>query len=355
MPDAWAMNASSGAPEYTAKELRLAFNGLTFHGVNDRFNARSGMFQAGPGAKLQLSGTTITVRNTTGSISPGATVDQGAYLVQIPSTTHTLTAANPSNPRKDIVVARVYDDDVDLSGQRAVVTEYIVGTPAGSPSEPPLPGGAVKLAVIDVPANNTAGSTLTETWPYTVANGGVLPTRSATELPAVPNESQYVDRQDLDQLMRYSGSAWQAVASSSTFNLAASMLGIQSGYASAAATCSSSSFVNLSGGPAVTATITASGRALVFWQCRADIADQFDTRLARMQVLMSGANAGVVGNSSLLGIRRGIGADSANSQSKMAFFPLTGLAAGSTTFTCQYASSTGNTDFDLRTLLVIPF
>ncbi len=81
---------------------------------------------------------------------------QGSYLVKNDATKNlTVTAADPTNPRKDIVIAEVRDsfyagadDDWRL--------RVVAGTPAGSPSEPALPDNAIKLAVIAVAAAATS-------------------------------------------------------------------------------------------------------------------------------------------------------------------------------------------------------
>ncbi|MGG1599310.1 hypothetical protein [Paenibacillus naphthalenovorans] len=56
-----------------------------------------------------------------------------------------VSAANGTNPRKDIVF---------VSSAGAIT--YLAGTPAAAPAEPALPAGAFKLCVIDVPATDTA-------------------------------------------------------------------------------------------------------------------------------------------------------------------------------------------------------
>lgn len=60
-------------------------------------------------------------------------------------TTIAVTAADGTNPRKDIVYV-----------SSAGVITYLAGTAAATPAEPALPSGAFKLCVIDVPAADTA-------------------------------------------------------------------------------------------------------------------------------------------------------------------------------------------------------
>jgi hypothetical protein len=94
---------------------------------------------------------------------------QGFYFAKNDATKNlTVTAADPTNPRKDIVVAQVRDafySGSDNDWRLAV----IAGTPAASPSEPSLPNNALKLAVITVAAGATSITTGVITDSRTVA------------------------------------------------------------------------------------------------------------------------------------------------------------------------------------------
>lgn len=82
---------------------------------------------------------------------------QGTYHVESrASVTKTIAAADATNARKDIVVARVREDFYDSSGVDAWDISVVTGTPAGSPTAPATPANCLLLAVIDVPANDTA-------------------------------------------------------------------------------------------------------------------------------------------------------------------------------------------------------
>lgn len=77
---------------------------------------------------------------------------QGVYYVHNDAdVTLVVPASDPTNPRKDIVVARVKDDFHGQPGNLWSL-EYIAGVPAGSPDEPALPATALKLATVDVAA-----------------------------------------------------------------------------------------------------------------------------------------------------------------------------------------------------------
>jgi len=81
---------------------------------------------------------------------------QGTYhCFNDASKTVTIAASDPTNPRKDIIVAKV--QDAFYSGAvNAWSLVAVTGTPAGSPVEPALPANAIKIASINVAANATS-------------------------------------------------------------------------------------------------------------------------------------------------------------------------------------------------------
>jgi hypothetical protein len=82
------------------------------------------------------------------------------------ATTLTVTAANPTNPRIDRIVATV--NDAYYSGLLNNVTFTVVaGTPAGSPSAPATPSNSISLATIAVAAGATS-----------IVNANITDTRS---------------------------------------------------------------------------------------------------------------------------------------------------------------------------------
>lgn len=201
------INASAGAPAYSANELRqahvlpLQYNGRVFGG-------RAGVRPGGNALQTSIAGSTITVRAGVACVDPGLTTTQGSYWVALPADeTHSLTAA-AGQPRKDITVLRVYDHDEDSSGLRTARSEYIAGTPAGSPSEPAVPSGAMKLSTIDVPASGGGSPVVTMNFAWTVATGGILPVRNQAERDTLsPYDGFAVYRQDRDWVEIYDGAA----------------------------------------------------------------------------------------------------------------------------------------------------
>jgi hypothetical protein len=202
------ITASSGAPSYTAAELRRAFAALLAPkgtaGTN-RFAAIEGV-RPGGGTITSLSGSTITVRAHAGVVSPDLSSTQGPYVYQLPADeTHSLTAAHASLDRTDLVSLQVSDDEADSSGSRTVASVYTVGTAGGG--VPSAPSRSFELARIAVPHSGSGSPAVTERGLYTVASGGILPVRDSSDRPAhYPGRGIY--QQDVDWLLFSNGSAW---------------------------------------------------------------------------------------------------------------------------------------------------
>lgn len=216
MADPLWINADAGAPAYSANDMRQAMAlALAYDGR--LLGARQGVRPGGDQLLTSLSVATITVKAGVCCIDPGLSTPQGPYWVAIPADeTHTLQAADATNPRKDITIARVHDHDEDASGLRLARTEYLVGVPAASPVEPAVPVGAIRLATIDVPASGGGSAAITDRRPYTVATGGILPVRAASDI-AAGVAGRYRDRLDTAMLERDSGAAWVTVADPAVF------------------------------------------------------------------------------------------------------------------------------------------
>lgn len=157
----------------------------------------------GLGVTLPSPYTTITVSAGVAAVAwPGS----GVYNASLPTAkTLTLTAANATNPRIDLVYLRVWDSAIDGTGLYQVDAVYLAGTAAVSPSAP-VPGALeiyIPLATISVPkSGNGNPSVLSTVRAVTVAPGGISPSASVAGTYA----GQY---RDGGTLQRYSGSAWE--------------------------------------------------------------------------------------------------------------------------------------------------
>ena len=115
-----------------------------------------------------LSSTALTVTqngtpNMSVNVSAGQAViqgdesaNQGFYLVWNDAVKNlVISAADPTNPRRDIIVARV--KDTYYSGATdAFELAVVQGTPAASPSDPTTPDNAIQLARVAVAAASTS-------------------------------------------------------------------------------------------------------------------------------------------------------------------------------------------------------
>lgn len=106
------------------------------------------------------------VQGTTGTY-------QGVYFVENQGTVNkAIATAHATNPRRDIVVARVRENAVDGSGATAWDIHVVTGTPAASPVIPATPANCLLLAVVSVAAasssivaaNITDARTLARPW-----------------------------------------------------------------------------------------------------------------------------------------------------------------------------------------------
>jgi hypothetical protein len=123
-----------------------------------------------------------------------SSASQPCYRVYNDATKNlTVTAADGTNPRIDLVIAEVRD--AAFSG---VSTDWrlrvVAGTPAGSPSAPATPSNAIVLAQISVPAGDTTIGTaqITDYRPRASLQSD-LGVPFVTSLPTQPYDGQVVD------------------------------------------------------------------------------------------------------------------------------------------------------------------
>ena len=206
--DPWAIDGLA----LSALEWRRATSGLLVHGGND-VSAVAGV----------LSGCAVSVVTLTATVAAGQLVitpqagTNGSYLVGMTSTTIAITARDATYARIDRVIARIYDNSIDGSGQNKAAVEIVTGTPSASPAAPTLPTGALELAQLQVP--NSAGGSIVvvdkrnriaaaggSPWfPDTTARDAALTTPSAGQLCTTGTAGAMV-------VWSYTGAAWVQVA-----------------------------------------------------------------------------------------------------------------------------------------------
>lgn len=202
---AFPINASSGAPAYSSQQFRQALAALLSPGSSG-LSPQQGV-RPGPGLDVTLSGTTITITAGVAVVRGGSSTIQGPYLVHSDgSVTRTLTAANATNPRIDLVYARIRDTDADASGARDGDILYLAGTAAASPTAPtPTDASYTILATISVPKSGGGTPAVSyATRAYTAAAGGVT---IGSVSPPSPYLGQLWDSGD--GLRRWDSTQWR--------------------------------------------------------------------------------------------------------------------------------------------------
>lgn len=153
--------------------------------------ARSGVMP-GPGTPLRVHQTgtasgSLLVDAGSAAVQGTTSATQGVYVgtndAQI-TLAYLATYPADANPRKDLIVARIADDDY-AGASNAFTIEVVKGTASGSPVDPTVPASSLVLARVNLPASATtvADAVIDDLRPYTVARGGILPIGSG----AVPS------------------------------------------------------------------------------------------------------------------------------------------------------------------------
>jgi hypothetical protein len=175
---------------------------------------RSGLFYAG--ATTIVSGTagmsySVAAYQLVTQRSAGAGVVFGGNDGTLSVAT---TAAPGSNSRIDVVYHWHREFALDGVNSNPVIG-VVQGTAAASPTVPSLASfpGAIELARITVPAGVTAtnsGTTITQTAPFTTADGGRVPFRSTTEMNLwlVATTNQLAWSIATGAIYRWDGTAW---------------------------------------------------------------------------------------------------------------------------------------------------
>lgn len=139
-------------PNQLAAPVDRYINGILWPGVWDLAGGHFRVVaQAAPGMSVRCgSGAAGDM-----AVVEGAAALSGRYIVQnqdayVGSSNTDLSIGNgdPSGPRIDLIVLRVYDDEMDSSGLTVARLEVVPGIPASSPAAPATPAGALALAQV---------------------------------------------------------------------------------------------------------------------------------------------------------------------------------------------------------------
>ncbi|WP_027945955.1 hypothetical protein [Amycolatopsis taiwanensis] len=230
------VNQVDGVGQVNVEDHRLAQSALWT--PNGNITSRSGMV---PNAASAAAPGTVTATSPTPNgfahVSPFRYVLQsqrggGVYTLTLDSIKDVNIlgdqAADPSNPRNDLIVFHQRDSYFGDPNSDMVV-RHVIGTPAASPVDPdPSAGGwgndyVVKARVV-VPANAitiTNANITNFDLPYAVATGGQVPVRTQAERDALaPWEGMRCYRADKGWEEGYVGSAWRLLGIPLVSNLA---------------------------------------------------------------------------------------------------------------------------------------
>lgn len=146
-PPSWLQNGS-----HPAENDRLGTQALW---------ATTGIINSASLAVTQNSPTGLSVLVASGWAAIVGTTqsNMGTYTVYNDATTVlSITTANPTNPRIDLVCATVRDAYY-TGAYNDVILQVVAGTPAGSPVAPALPANSISLATVAVGAGATTITT----------------------------------------------------------------------------------------------------------------------------------------------------------------------------------------------------
>lgn len=198
----------SGGPVYTSEAIRSALGAVLVGGTTPG-RARTGALGMGS-FQVALSGSTVTAAPGGYAIATAA----GTYISALTSTftVGTLTPADATNPRTDLVVLRIDDPSNGGTTDRAGSIEILTGTPAASPVRPSVTGTPVYalLAQIAVPRSGGGSPVVTDLRTWTAGTGGVVPFRTTTEINswAAPQGTLAYSLSDTKTYIRQ-GTAWK--------------------------------------------------------------------------------------------------------------------------------------------------
>lgn len=398
--NSWATQASGPTGLITVEDARLAIaalmtKGTGFTNMKSGFRPRSIGNPDDPGV-VYASGTPdafVHVASFQAFLQSTRSAAAGAYIMTLDvdfDVNILSTPANATNPRDDLIIAQ-QSDTFYGDGVSTWTIRQVVGTPAGSPSDPAVTGSPdyIPLARVRVPANATtitsgnitdlraSGHAKSLVGGLTaVAIGGILPVRSQAERDALgkyvglavwrsdttPQRIEVTDgtnwlplppygmlpvanlaarnaiaglyeglavwRQDIDAVNVYDGSGWRYFARPQ----AATVATVQ--------TTTSTSFTDLAtSGPAVTIETGTAAEVTLYTQCSVDTATQFVV----MGFAVSGASTVAAADNRSIGK-----SDTGNVLKAGATFLVEGLTPGSNTFTCKYRVTGGTGSYNDR-------
>ncbi|MEV4941230.1 hypothetical protein [Streptomyces zaomyceticus] len=185
--------------------------------------SRSGILPGAVDGKYRVSGFKMTDSGPmSATVYAGRAVvqgpnAQGAYPVTLDAdTVLTFGDGDPVNPRIDLVVLRVYDDEFDNQTRSEAALEIVRGEPKALPTSPGAPALSLPLFSVRVEKQTSAGTggiawstAITDLRTTLVGVGGILPVYNNAGVPG-SYPGQYQDNDNAHYLQRWDGNGWVA-------------------------------------------------------------------------------------------------------------------------------------------------
>lgn len=155
-------------------------NADDFRGLIEALVPTEGVIASGDLAVTANGTPNMTVNCAAGAaviVGDDTPATQGSYFVKNDGVVNlAIAAADPTNPRKDLIILQVRDSFYSGANDDARLA-VVTGTPGASPAEPTLPNNSLKLAVVTVAA---AASSIT--------SGVIVDSRpQAAGIASIPN------------------------------------------------------------------------------------------------------------------------------------------------------------------------
>jgi hypothetical protein len=337
-PPGWLQNAGA---THTAVQMRNYISGLTAGndgalsmrsrgGVNPSLGNLLAVTQAG------APNMTVLVKSGVAWVPGSENSVQGLYgVLNDADVTVTITAAHATLARIDIIVFKIEDSQYS-GGVNASSIVAVAGTPSGSPAVPTAPNNSIILAQVAVAAAVTSitNANITDRRRWLASVGAVLPVASLAERAALTGlyEGYTVWRSDIDALNVYDGTGWRYFTRPTTNTVATSQNTASTSYVDLATVGPT---VSIETGTAVEVTLTAtllnSASSVSF-----------------MAFAISGATTVAAADNFCIQYPVTVQARVS------ARYLITGLTAGTNTFTAKYRAAAGTATFADRVITVEP-
>jgi hypothetical protein len=154
-----------------------------------------------------LTGSALSIGPGRAVLQGATTATQGAYLAAMSATWSATVPAASSLGRIDLVILRVWDNEVDSSGLTQADLVYVTGTPSASPVAPTISSSSTAIPITQISVPHTGSPALVQAGviPYTAAAGGIIPVANAASYPQAAETGQLLYNIATGRLLRWTG------------------------------------------------------------------------------------------------------------------------------------------------------